>query len=467
MSRRYVYALIAICFAAGPAGALTVESATHLLNRTGFGATPAEIAPLLPLNRAQAVDLLLHETRADPVLPLPAWPEGYLVPPRPLPKDPAAEKAARQAYDMTINQRRQDLLHWWYAEMIVTDSPFTERMVLFWHGHFTSSLDKVNVADLLQQQNLLFRREAFGSFRELVHAVARDPAMLVYLDGEGSVKAHPNENFGRELMELFTLGEGNYTEQDVREVARAFTGWRVDHATGRASFDPKRHDDGAKTILGLTGRWDGDQAIDIILSRPQTARFIVTELWREFVSPSPDPRAVEDLAAQFRGDDYQLRPLLRTLLLTDEFWAPSQWGTLVKSPVELAVGTARLLGVDPSAAAQVASAVQPMGEQLFNPPTVKGWPSGDAWLTSATLVARESALRRLPVPLLKEAAARLASEVHDLQARHALSPSQGLEVLLLPVPVVRRAPAGPMPPDPNPALSMLRAVLLNPLYELM
>jgi uncharacterized protein (DUF1800 family) len=467
MNRRFAYVVMAATLVAGRAGALTVQSATHLLLRTGFGATPAEIAPLLPLTRSQAVDLLLFETRTDPVLPLPAWPEGYLVPPRSLPKDPAAEKAARQAYDMTINHRRQDLLHWWYAEMIATDSPLTERMVLFWHGHFTSSLDKVNVADLLLQQNLLFRREALGSFRELVHAIARDPAMLVYLDGEGSVKAHPNENFGRELMELFTLGEGNYTEQDVREVARAFTGWRVDHATGRASFDPKRHDDGPKTILGVTGRWDGDQAIDIILSRPQAARFIVTEMWREFVSPTPDPPVVEDLAAQFRGDDYQVRPLLRALLLTDEFWAPSQWGTLVKSPVELAVGTARLLGVDPSAAAQVAAAAQPMGEQLFNPPTVKGWPTGDAWLTSATLVARERALLRLPMPLLKAAAARLDADVRNLQRRHALSADQGLEVLLLPMPVVRAAGPASMTAPSDRALNSLRAILLNPLYELL
>src|SRR5208337_25648 len=158
-------------------------------------------------------------------------------------------------------------------------------------------------------------------------------------------KAHPNENFGRELTELFTLGEGAYTEQDVREVARAFTGWRVDHATGAAIFDPRRHDDGVKIILGRTGAWDGDAAIDIILDRPETARFIVTELWREFVSPIPDPRVAETLAAQFRDDGYQVRPLLRALLLTDAFWAPSGWGTMVKSPVELAVGTARLLGI--------------------------------------------------------------------------------------------------------------------------
>ncbi|HET6452449.1 MAG TPA: DUF1800 domain-containing protein [Spirochaetia bacterium] len=463
------------------AEALTVESATHLLLRTGFGATPAEVAGFLPLTREQSVALLLLNAGTDPVTPLPSWSGDYLAPPRSDPKDPAATRAARDSYDSQVREREQDLLHWWFGEMISTHSPLTERLVLFWHGHFTSAMDKVDSPNLLLDQNLLLRRYALGSFRGLVHAIARDPAMLIYLDGEGSVKAHPNENFARELMELFTLGEGNYTEQDVREVARAFTGWRVDRATGLASFDERRHDAGSKTILGRTGNWDGDQAIDIILGQPQAARFIVAELWRELVSPDPDPRTVEALAASFRDADYAMRPLVRSLLLTDQFWAPSNWGTLVKSPVQLAVGTARLLGLDASAAPQVAAAVPPMGEQLLNPPTVKGWPTGDAWVTSATLVAREAALRRLPMPLLTAAAARLQAGVANLQARHEMSAGQGLETLLLPVPVVRAdaaaaAPAGAgpaagrgasMPVDPNAAARTLRAVLLNPLYQLM
>ncbi len=449
------------------AEALTVESARHLLERSGFGAAPAEIAGLLPLTREQAVDLLLFQARSDALTPLPSWSADYLPPPHPLPNDPAATKAARDAYDAAIRQRDQDLLHWWYGEMIATDSPLTERMVLFWHGHFTSALDKVNFPNLMLQQNLLLRRYALGSFRELVHAIARDAAMLIYLDGESNVKAHPNENFARELMELFTLGEGNYTETDVREVARAFTGWRLNHATGQVAFNPKLHDEGMKTILGRTGNWDGDAAIEIILHQPEAASFIVRELWLEFVSETPDPPTVERLAAQFRNDGYQIEPLVRSLLLTDQFWAPSGWGTMVKSPVVLAVGTARLLGLGPADAAPVAAAVPPMGEQLFNPPTVKGWPTGDAWITSATLVARERALLRLPVPLLRAAAARLDAGVADLEAHHYLEPGQGLEVILLPVPVTRSGAPGPMPAGRDAAMNSLRATLLNPLYELM
>ncbi len=474
-------AALVIVLAAGSAGGLTVDEARHLLLRTGFGAMPGEVAQLLPLTREQAVDLILSRVRTVPRTPLPDWADDYVappVPPKPQPLPVSVDQDALKdyqkslqdyqdalrSYQDTMRQRSKDLLEWWYGEMIATDSPLTERMVLFWHGHFTSAMDKVGVPYFMLRQNLLLRTYALGNFRELVHRIARDPAMLIYLDGQGNLKTHANENFARELMELFTLGEGNYTEQDVRETARAFTGWRVDHATGRAVFDPRLHDDGLKTILGSTGHWDGDDAIDIILDQPEAPRFIVTELWRELVSPTPDPAQVQALADDFRASDYQLAPLLRSLLLCAAFWSTPARGAMVKSPVQLAIGTARLVGLDPSEAAQLAAAVAPMGEQLFDPPTVKGWPSGDAWLTSATLLARETAVRRLPNPVLAAAEAGLEEQTRGIAVLSALPDERRLDSLLLCIqpdrPVAAAAAAAPVG-------DTLRRILLNPLYQLM
>ncbi len=499
---RVASAIVAFVLPVLSLSALSVDEARHLLVRTGFGATPAEVESLLPLDRVAAVDALLAGVRTTPVLPPPAWAGDYPRPPDPqmiaaavavasdnttlagpdaeapaFQSDPPAPaevqaevattvQAARDGYQRELGRRSADLLHWWYGEMIATDSPLTERMVLFWHGHFTSSIQKVSVANLMLEQNLLLRRYALGSFRDLVHAIARDPAMLVYLDGQGSVKAHPNENFARELMELFTLGEGHYTEQDVREVARAFTGWYLDGTTGEPIYDPRRHDDGPKTILGRTGNWDGDAAIDIILDRPEVGQLIVSELWREFISPDPDPRAVAALAQQFRVQGYEIRLLLRSLLTSDAFWSPGVRGTLVKSPVVLAVGTARLLGLDESSAARVADAVRPMGEELFQPPTVKGWPWGDAWITTTTLLAREGALRRLPAPLLQTASSRLDSGTRDIGAMQSLPEEERFDSLLLPIiPSHAAADAAAAPGAADAAV--LRRVLLNPLYQLM
>ena len=199
--------------------------------------------------------------------------------------------------------------------MLATDQPLTERMVLFWHNHFTSSFQKVRYPAALLRQNALFRREALGNFATLLKDVARDPAMLIYLDGMRSVARQPNENFARELLELFTLGEGHYSEADIKAAARAFTGWTVDRETGEFRSRDHEHDDGEKTFLGQTGRFDGEQIIAILLRHPRTAETIVEKLWREFVSLKPDPAEVKRLAASFRNG-YEIKPLMRSILLS-------------------------------------------------------------------------------------------------------------------------------------------------------
>ena len=198
--------------------------------------------------------------------------------------------------------------------MLTTPSPLTEKMVLFWHNHFVSSLQKVRSPVLMYRQNALLRKHALGYFGDLLHEVAKDPAMVIYLDSASNRKGQPNENFAREVMELFTLGEGNYGENDIKEAARAFTGWSLDPDTGEFVVRPLIHDDGVKTVLGRSGNFDGDAVLDILLAQPQTAEFIVAKLWREFVSPTPDPAEVKRIARMFRDNRYNIKVALRALL---------------------------------------------------------------------------------------------------------------------------------------------------------
>jgi uncharacterized protein (DUF1800 family) len=278
-------------------------------------------------------------------------------------------------------------------------------MTLFWHNHFVSSQQKVRFARLMYTQNATLRANALGSFASLLHAASKEPAMLIYLDVAQSRKGQPNENFAREVMELFTLGEGRYTEQDIKEAARAFTGWSLDRDTGQYLFRPGIHDTGVKTVLGRSGCFDGDAVLDVILAQPQTSEYITAKLWREFVSADPDPREVKRIAQIFRGQDYDVKAALRGLLLSDAFWSADNRGTLVKSPVELVVGTLRQLEVAPGSAMPFAVASSGMGQNLFSPPNVKGWPGGETWINSNTLLARKQFLDRLartddaPLPL--------------------------------------------------------------------
>jgi uncharacterized protein (DUF1800 family) len=240
----------------------------------------------------------------------------------------------------------------------------------------------------------LLRNEALGNFGRLLHAVARDAAMLIYLDNASSRKQAPNENFAREVMELFTLGEGHYGEADVKEAARALTGWSLERRTGEFTYRRIWHDYGEKTVLGRSGRFDGDEVLDVLLARPETARFIATKLWREFVSADPDSVEVERWARVFRESRYEVKPLLRVIFLSKSFWAEENRAALVKSPVDLVVGTLHSAGMNPFDLRPAVFACASLGQNLFAPPNVKGWPGGDAWIDSATLLGRKQWLER-------------------------------------------------------------------------
>ncbi len=378
-------------FAHAAGAPLGFDDARHLLNRTGFSATPAEIDPYAGLTREQAVDRLLAGAGRPAATPPPAWAAGFESPRRF--RSMSAEE--RKLAVREIFQKAFELQSWWLAEMLTTASPLNERMTLFWHNHFVSSVRKVRSPQLMYRQNVLLRQHAFGNFGEMLRAVARDPAMVVYLDSASNRKGQPNENFAREVMELFTLGEGNYTEHDIKEAARAFTGWSIDIDTGEFMFRRLLHDDGTKTVLGRTGNLDGDAVLDILLAQPRTAELIVAKLWREFVSLRPDPAEVRRIARLFRDSGYDIRTALRALLVSDAFYARHNRAALIKSPVDIVVGTLRQFQFTTGDVMPFVVTTSQLGQALFAPPNVKGWAGGEAWINSTTLLARKTFLERL------------------------------------------------------------------------
>ncbi|MDQ6917255.1 MAG: DUF1800 domain-containing protein [Pseudomonadota bacterium] len=378
---------------ASPSDLLDYDDARHLLNRAGFGATQAEIERTVGMTRDQAARSLVDGARTNPVNPPPAWTAETESLRYPRPGE--ASDAEKKMFQQEQIRRGLELRGWWVGEMLATSSPLTERMTLFWHNHFVSSQQKVRLAVLMYRQNATLRANALGNFGDLLHAVARDPAMVIYLDSAQNRKGSPNENFAREVMELFTLGEGQYGEQDIKEAARAFTGWSLDRTTGQFVFRRFIHDDGVKTVLGKSGNLDGDQVVDILLAQPATAEFITRKLWREFVSPDPDDNAVRRIAQRFRESRYEIKVALRELFTSDAFYVKENRAALIKSPVELVVGTLRQFGMKPGEATPFAVAAAGMGQNLFSPPNVKGWPGQATWINASTLLARKQFLERL------------------------------------------------------------------------
>ena len=279
---------------------------------------------------------------------------------------------------------------WWLGRMVATPAPLQEKLTLFWHGHFaTSALQKDVGARDIVAQNALFRAFAAGDVRELTQRVATDRAMLKYLDNVHNDALHPNENFARELMELFTLGIGNYTEADVREAARAWTGLRIRRDTGVVYLNERLHDSGLKTFLDHTGNFDGRDIVNIIFAQPAASRWFAAKLLTFFVYAEPEPELVDALAAEIRRYGFVLAPVLATLFSSNVFYSDRAYRALVKSPVEFVVGTYRLFGITQINPATL-GALQRMSQVLFSPPNVKGWPGGATWLNSATVLAREN-----------------------------------------------------------------------------
>ena len=441
----------------------------HLLSRTGFGVPRAdELLAYAGLAYGEAVSSLLDSVNTTSFLPEPDWLDVLERAPSHWSTD------QKKQWKKDRNKLRNNAMPaWWYGEILSTPSPFTERMVLFWHGHFTSSAQRVKHPPLMYEQNVLFREHATGNFADLLHAVSKDPAMMVYLDTDSNTRSQPNENYARELMELFTLGEGRgYTEEDVVEAARALTGWRYERERGFRVAGRDR-DIGQKTILGQTGRFDGVDLIDILLDQPRLAEHITARLWHSFISNAPDPSEVRRLAAIFRDSGYEIRPLLEGLFMSAAFRDPANRGTMVKSPTDLIAGTLRLIHYQPTEIPMLMHRVgRDLGQELFKPPNVKGWPGGLAWIDTSLLPERYAFLssvshvvdaleRRGQMPSLNSEQRRAMSGVRledvDRNALRALArtaPDQLAEHIL------------PLPRSSSGSPGKLGTYFLDPTYQL-
>jgi hypothetical protein len=287
--------------------------------------------------------------------------------------------------------------YWWADRMVASPQPLQEKMALFWHGHFASNEAKVRDYRKLLGQLEIFQKQGLGNFRDLTVAVAQDPAMLSFLDAGVNVKGASNENFAREIMELFTMGVGNYTEKDIREAARAFTGWN--YVDLKFVVNKEQHDDGEKTFLGKTERFDGVDVIDIIMQHPATADYIAGKIYRYFVREDLPPDLQKKLGAVLRQSHYEIRPLLETIFLSRDFYSPASVGTQIKSPVQLAISTYRKLGLKHvPGVPDFNSAASALGQQLFSPPTVAGWAGGQSWITPGLLLERANFARDILFP---------------------------------------------------------------------
>lgn len=367
-------------------------TAAHFLNRAGFGGTPGEIERLVSLGQQGAISFLVdYEKIPDPTSD-PAWAQ-------PDPERAKRLAALRQAGEeqrrelmkeeqQLQRERIMELRGWWLQRMAKGPRPLQEKMTLFWHGHFATSVEKVRDAYYMWRQNELFRRLASGNWLQLLVETAKDPAMLIWLDQAQSRKEHPNENFAREVMELFTLGEGHYTEKDITEAARAFTGWSLDRETRKFMDRPGMHDQGVKTVLGRTGNLNGEDVLEQIVAQPQAAIFITAKLWNFFAGEMPSVALNAALASEFRRSGNNFKPLLRTMFLSEEFYDASLIKHQVKSPVQWLVGTVRMLECELPPSIASANLLRTLGQDLLAPPNVKGWDGGLAWINTNTLLAR-------------------------------------------------------------------------------
>ena len=400
------------------------DFAAHLLARAGFGGTPADVARLTAMGPAEAVKSLVYFKPAD-TAHLPPYDESQIhdpgLEPFPESRPGATDLAKRTGMALGVkakpsgNRRLQPVCdkffywlrasaletnrvgYWWANRMLNSPAPLQEKMALFWHGHFASNEDKVRDSRKLLGQLRLYHRMGMGNFRDLTVAVAQDPGMLSFLDAGKNIKGAPNENFAREIMELFTMGVGNYTEKDVREGARAFTGWNFVDLKFVVNAD--QHDAGPKTFLGQTGNFDGVNIIDIIMQQPATAKHVSGKIYRWFVRQDLDPALEAKLGDTFRQGRYEIKPLLEMIFRSKDFYSPASVGTRIQSPIQLAVSTYKKMGQ--SAVPGVPdfnNATGALGQRLFAPPTVAGWPDGRSWITPGLLLERGNFARDVLFP---------------------------------------------------------------------
>ena len=353
------------------------EKIYHLYARAGFGLAPEELNQL-NWNVEKAVQELFDVAQVYTAL-----------------KKPDFELPGREAVKVMTKEERKQLkkkakgltkevnLEW--VECMINAPVLREKMSLFWHSHFACTSKEFDRA--IHQVNTI-RKLALGNFKDLVLAIARDPSMIFYLNNQQNRKSSPNENFARELMELFTIGRGNYTERDIKEAARAFTGWFVNKDTRVFEFKPRQHDFGNKTFMGKTGRFNGEDIIDILFEKRETAHFISRKVYRYFVNDRVNETHVRELGDKFYSSKYDISAMLKHLFTAPWFYDDKNQGTKIKSPIELFVGLSKVLKLDVQNKSAVFFVQRALGQVLFNPPNVAGWPGGQAWIDNSTLLLR-------------------------------------------------------------------------------
>lgn len=334
----------------------------QLLRRAGFGYTPQEFKYYMSLGYDGTLNELLNPKLVD---------------------NSILERAIKeQAFDFT---NPNDLRRWWLYRMLYTRRPLEEKMTLFLHGHFATSDRKVRNTHAMYVQNMLMRKHALGNFHDLLLGIAKDPAMIIWLDNQQNRKGKPNENFAREVMELFTVGIGNYSELDIKEAARAFTGWHT--KPDGYFFNRGQHDFAQKTVLGVTGNLDGDEVISILVKKPETSRLLARKLITFFAYDNPDRSFVERVAARFREHKFSLASMLRVIFEDRTFQSERAYHAKIKSPAELVVGSIKTLQIE-NLDNDLPQQMGAMGQDLFHPPSVKGWDGGEAWISSDTMMER-------------------------------------------------------------------------------
>ena len=402
----------------------TISKAEHLLGRAGFGGSPEEILFIYKLGPKKAVEYLVYYENIS-TNHMPDFNESDIHDPGLVnfpPSRPATTKLAKENGEalgikvkISGNRKMQPIVnkfffwlraskletqrvsYWWANRMLNSPRPLEEKMTLFWHNHFANNESKIRDYRKLLLQNKTFRLHATGNFRNLLVATAKDPAMLYFLDAGQNIKGAPNENFAREIMELFTLGVGNYEEKDIREAARAFTGWDTNDLEFIVNKD--KHDSNKKTILGHTGNFTGEEVIDILLSHDAAAKFIVAKIYKEFVNEYIDIDIINQYAKILKSNNYEIKPLLKAIFLSKDFYSQRNMGSHIKSPVELVISTYKKLGLNNTPGIpDFNQSTTAMGQTLFWPPTVAGWAGGRSWITPALLMERGNFARSFLYP---------------------------------------------------------------------
>ena len=374
---------------------LTTEDARHLFSRTGFGYSFAQHDQSSGLTRREAIALVMQGFTVEPAVAMPAWVAAdapYHWSARDM------NRAQRVRFERNRDQEMAQLRQWWISEMLQTPSPQTERLVLFWHDLMATSYHGVNYQSLaMAKQNAMFRTHSLGNFGDLLKALIRDPAMLNYLDNENSRKQSPNENLARELLERFTMGEGNYTEQTVKEAARALTGYSVSHDYNLSfRFETWKHDRGEKQLFGQTGKFNGDDLIDLILSQAATAEFVAGKFWNLLITDKQASKSdLAPLAEQLLTNQYDLAKLYQSILMSDAFWQIDNRIARVKSPIVLQVALARSLEYPKQHWQTIPITSASIGMSLFAPPNVSGWHEGTAYTTAGRLKQRNNVIEML------------------------------------------------------------------------